>query len=72
MPLHPNTRDYGMNSDPPRAIQQAPHTTEAETPIPGKPSHLDQHDTDTHIIVGVQGHDYALQAPSDTYILMAQ
>ena len=69
MPHHPNMRDYGKNSDPPRARHHAPPT--AEEPLLGKPSHLAQHDTVTHIIVGVQGHDYALPEPSDMYILMA-
>ena len=69
MPHHPNMRDYGKNSDPPRARQHAPPP--AEEPLLGKPSHLDQQDTVTHIIVGVQGHDYVLQEPSDIYILLA-
>ena len=71
MSLHPNTRDNGKNTYPPRAEHQAPHTAEKTTPFLGKPSHLDHHDTATHIVVGVQGHDYALQAPSDIYIVMA-
>ena len=62
-------RDYGKNSDPPRARQHAPPS--AEEPLLGKESHLDQQATVTHIIVGVQGHDYALQEPSDIYILLA-
>ena len=70
MPLHPNTRDNGKKSDPPRAEHQAPHTAAKTTPFLGKPSHLDHHDTVTHIMVGVQGRDYALQAPSDIYIVM--
>ena len=54
MPLNPNMRDYGKNSDPTRARRAPPP---AEEPLLGKPSHLDQQDTVTHIIVGVQGHD---------------
>jgi hypothetical protein len=71
MPLHPNTRDNGKKSDPPRAEHQAPHTAAKTTPFLGKPSHVDHHDTVTHIMVGVQGRDYALQAPSDIYIVIA-
>ena len=71
MPLHPNTRDNGKNTDSPRAEHQAPHTAEKTPLFLGKPSYLVHHDTGTHIMVGVQGRDYALQEPSDTYIVMA-
>ena len=71
MPLHPNTRDNGKNTEPPRVEYQSPHTTVTPNIPLGKPSHLDNHATDPHIVMGVQGRDYALQAPSDIFIAMA-
>ena len=71
MPLHPNTRDNGKSTEPPRVEYLAPHTAVKTAPSIRTPSHLDHHDTVPHLVVGVQGRDYALQAPSDIYIVMA-
>jgi hypothetical protein len=71
MPLHPNTRDYGKNTELPRVEYQSPHTTVTTSLPHEKPSNLVNHDTGPHIVMGVQGRDYALQAPSDIFIALA-
>ena len=67
MPLHPNTRDNGKSTDPPRAEYLAPHTAvntavNTQTPLHKTPSHLDHNDAVPQMVLGVQGRDYELCA----------
>ena len=71
MPLHPNSRDIGKNTPPPRAGYPAPHTAvDTPSPLQNTPSHPDR-DAVPHIVMGVQGRDYALQEPTDDHIVLA-
>ena len=72
MPLHPNSRDNGKNTTPPRAEYPAPHTAVGTQPLlHDTPSHPDRNDVVPHIVLGVQGRDYALPAPTDDHIELA-
>ena len=65
MPLHPNSRDNGKTTRHiPRSVPNPPlHAT---------PSHPDRNDDAVpHILLGVQGRDYALQMPTDDHIELA-
>ena len=72
MPLHPNTRDNGKKTTPPRAEYPAPHTAVCtQPPLHDSPSHPNRNDAVPHIVLEVQGRDYALHAPTDDHIVLA-
>ena len=73
MPLHPNLRDNGKNTTPPRAeYRAAPHiAVDTQSPLHYTPSHSDRNDPIPHIVMGVPGRNSALQAPADDHIVLA-
>ena len=56
---------------PPRAKYPAPHTAvDTQSPLHDTPSHPDRNAV-PHIVMSVQGRDYAVQAPTADHIVLA-
>ena len=70
MPLLPDTRDQGKSFTPPRA-KRAPETAVNSPPPNDAPPYIAIPDVGPNIILGVHGHDFVLQAPTDEHIAKA-
>ena len=72
MPLYPNVREHERSTTPPRAENPAPNIAVCPQFFPhNDPPHPGLPDAGPNIVVGVQGRDLALQAPTDEHIIKA-